>query len=70
MAKKDPGFYTTESGNFVKFGSLRDDLTIIPPNRLTLKWIFNYYLDLKENQTTHILYVLTGLFCILGLLIF
>ena len=32
MAKLHPEKYMTKNGDFVKFGKLREDLTIIPPN--------------------------------------
>ncbi len=40
----------------IKFGSVRPDNTIDPPNNRTLMWFFPYYFRLTENQTTLIMY--------------
>jgi len=52
-----------------KFGKVRSDGTIEVPNRLTLKWILPYYIPLTEKQATNIMYIVTIIFCIIGLVI-
>ena len=54
----------------VKFGSLREDGTIEAPTPFKMKFLFPYYFRLKENQVVWILHSLTGVFCVLGLIIF
>ncbi|RLI90978.1 MAG: UDP-N-acetylglucosamine-1-phosphate transferase [Candidatus Altiarchaeales archaeon] len=53
----------------VKFGRLREDGTLEVPNPWTLKWTFPYYFRLTEHQTMWIMYSLTTLFGILGLIV-
>lgn len=53
----------------VKFGSVRDDGTIIAPEKVkhkSLKYILTYYFRLTEKQATLILYIPTIIFSILG----
>ena len=52
------------------FGKLRNDGTIEPPNYPTLKWLPAYYFRLIEKQLTHIMYFVTIIFCVLGLIFF
>ena len=52
----------------VKFGKIRDDGTLEVPNKWTLKWTFPYYFRLTEHQTMWILYILTTVFGIIGLI--
>jgi len=52
----------------VKFGGLREDGTLIVPNPLTFKWLFPYYFRLTENQTMWIMYAITLLFGIIGII--
>ena len=54
----------------IKFGKVRDDDTIEVPHRLTLKWIPPYYFRLTEKQSTYIMYAVTIVFCIVGLVLF
>ncbi|MFO7990676.1 MAG: hypothetical protein R6U61_00085 [Thermoplasmata archaeon] len=42
----------------VKFGDVRKDDTINPPNAKTLMWFFPSYIHLTERQTTVIMYIL------------
>jgi UDP-N-acetylglucosamine--dolichyl-phosphate N-acetylglucosaminephosphotransferase len=53
----------------VKFGKVRDDGTLEVPNPLTLKWLFPYYYRLTEKQSMEIMYMVTVIFGIIGLLI-
>jgi len=55
---------------FKKFGSIRSDGTLRVPNNLTLKWVFPYYFRLTEKQVICLMYFLTTVFCILGLIFF
>jgi len=68
--KQNPKKYLNERGTHHKFGKIREDGTIQVPNRLTLKWIPNYYFRLTEGQSTYVAYTITIIFCLLGLLIF
>lgn len=54
----------------VKFGRIRKDRTLVVPNPLTLKWVFPYYFRLTEKQSILIMYILTVLFCIVGVVFF
>ena len=56
--------------NQVKFGKLREDGTISPPTPMKLKFLFLFYFDMKESQIVLVLYCLTGIFCISGLILF
>jgi len=51
----------------IKFGKLRKDGTIESPTRLKLKFLLPYYFKLTEKQTTILLFIFTGIFCVLGL---
>ncbi|OYT53104.1 MAG: hypothetical protein B6U72_06890 [Candidatus Altiarchaeales archaeon ex4484_2] len=53
----------------VKFGTLREDNTLEVPNHWTLKWFFPYHLRLTEHQSMWILYGLTTLSGIMGLIL-
>ena len=70
LMKKDPEKYLEKDGTHKKFADLQKDNTIKVPNRLTLKWIPNYYLSLTEKQSTLILYFVTLIFCFSGIVIF
>ena len=69
MMRRHPEEYLEEDGYHKKFGSLRRDGTLEVPNRLTLKWIPNYYWRLTEKQSTIIAYFVTVSFCLFGLFI-
>ena len=51
----------------VKFGMVREDGTLEVPNRLTLKWVLPYHFRMNEAQVVYSMYMLTLIFCILGL---
>ena len=70
MMKRSPEQYLERNGEHRKFGSIRKDNSLEVPNRLTLKWIPNYYFVLTEKQTTPILYLITLVFCFAGIIIF
>jgi UDP-N-acetylglucosamine--dolichyl-phosphate N-acetylglucosaminephosphotransferase len=53
----------------IKFGKIRDDGTIEPPNPLTLKWVLPYYRKATEKQATYAMFATTAVFCIIGILI-
>ena len=53
----------------VKFGKVREDGTLEVPNPLTLKWVLPYYYRLTEKQATYAMFLLTSVFCILGILL-
>lgn len=52
-----------------KWGKVRRDGTIIPPNRLTLKWVPPFYYRMTEPQCTQAMWALTASFCIVGILL-
>jgi len=54
---------------FVKFGSVRTDGTIVAPNPVKMKFLLPYYFKLTEKQTVLCLYGITAFFCALGLAI-
>ena len=70
LMRVDPKSYLEENGLHRKFGTLSLEGTIIVPNRLTLKWIPNYYFKMTEFHSTLVLYILTSFFCISGLILF
>jgi UDP-N-acetylglucosamine--dolichyl-phosphate N-acetylglucosaminephosphotransferase len=53
----------------VKFGRVRADGTIEVPNNLTLKWVPPYYFRMSEQQSTFIMFGITTLFGVIGLLV-
>ncbi len=55
--------------DIIKFGKLRDDGTLEVPNRLTLKWLLPYHFRMTERQVVYSMYVLTLMFCVLGLFV-
>ncbi|MGM0510029.1 MAG: hypothetical protein ACQESD_02745 [Thermoplasmatota archaeon] len=49
-------WFIQEKGDVkVKFGGVREDGTIKPPNPKTLMWMFPYYFKLTERQTNYIM---------------
>ena len=52
-----------------KFGRARDDGTIEVPNNLTLKWVLPYYYRMTEKQATYAMFLLTGIFCLIGIML-
>jgi len=70
LIKKHPEKYLMNDGQHRKFGKVRSDNTIQVPNRLTLKWLPNYYWRLTEKQSTNANLIFTAVFCVTGLVIF
>jgi len=70
LMKRRPEEYVGSDGKHRKFGVVREDGTIEVPNRLTLKWIPNYYFKFTEQQSTFSMYIITIFFCMTGLLLF
>ena len=68
--KVKPEEYLEVDGKHKKFGGIDDSGFIVAPNRLTLKWIPNYYFELNEKDSVYVMYGITVLFCITGILIF
>jgi UDP-N-acetylglucosamine--dolichyl-phosphate N-acetylglucosaminephosphotransferase len=52
-----------------KFGKLREDGSLEVPNALTLKWVLPYYMRITEEQSTLAMFVLTGVFCAIGIFV-
>ena len=54
----------------VKFGGLREDGTIISPPSMrfvSIKFMVTYYMKLSEQQAVLLLYMITIIFCVIGL---
>ena len=68
--RTNPKEYTLDNGNHKKFGYVHEDGTLFVPNNLTLKWFPNYYYGFDEQASVKILYFITSLFCLSGLIIF
>lgn len=56
-----------ERWKIVKFGKVREDGTLEVPNRLTLKWVLPYHFRMTERQVVYSMYILTLVFCLIGL---
>ena len=52
-----------------KFGRLRADGSLEVPNALTLKWVLPYYMRVTETQGTWAMFVVTGVFCVIGIFV-
>jgi UDP-N-acetylglucosamine--dolichyl-phosphate N-acetylglucosaminephosphotransferase len=52
-----------------KFGKVREDGSLEVPNPLTLKWVFPYYFRMTEKTAVYVMFAITGIFCLIGLLI-
>ena len=68
--KRDPQNYLQKNGFHKKFGEVNEQGIITVPNRLTLKWIPNYYLELNEPKSVYFMYFITFIFCFIGILFF
>jgi len=70
LMKKHPETYLMKDGRHRKFGYTNEEGILKVPNRLTLKWIPNYYFDINEPSTVNILYLVTFIFSITGIILF
>ena len=70
LIQYNPQKYLESDGKHRKFGKVTKNNFIKVPNRLTLKWIPNYYFELTEPQSVYIIYAFTFVFCVIGLFIF
>ncbi|WP_367343959.1 glycosyltransferase 4 family protein [Methanomethylovorans sp.] len=52
-----------------KFGRAREDGTLEVPNNLTLKWVLPYYYRMTERQATYAMFLITGIFCLIGIML-
>lgn len=52
----------------IKFATVREDGTIEPPNKLTMKYFVTAVFRVNEKKATNILFLITCLFCFAGLL--
>ncbi len=52
-----------------KFGRPRADGSLEVPNALTLKWVLPYYMRVTEKQGTWAMFVVTGVFCTIGIFV-
>jgi len=69
LMRSNPRLYLDSTGSHQKFGRIRSDNSISVPNFFTLKWIPNYFFNLSEKQSTNIQYIITTIFCLIGLII-
>lgn len=53
----------------IKFAEIQPDGTIKPPNKLTMKYYITSIFKVKEQTAVNILYGVTVLFCILGVVV-
>jgi UDP-N-acetylglucosamine--dolichyl-phosphate N-acetylglucosaminephosphotransferase len=53
----------------VKFGTVRADGTLVVPNKYTLKWVLPHYFNITEPQATYAMYLLTAVFCVVGVVL-
>lgn len=67
--KQYPKIYLNSNGTHRKFGKVNKRGIISVPNRLTLKWVPNFYYRLNEMQSVNIMYLLTFLFCLIAIII-
>lgn len=58
-----------ERYRIVKWGNVRDDGTLEVPNKFTLKWLLPYHFRMTEKQVVYSMYMLTIVFCVLGLFV-
>jgi len=68
--KYKPHIYLNSESNHQKFGIIKEDGCLDVPFPLTLKWVPNYFFRISEMQSTHIMYFITLIFCITGLILF
>ena len=61
------GYFRREK--HIKFGIVRIDGTIKPPNPYELSWVFPYYFRMKEKQITFLMLLLTSVFCLISLFV-
>jgi len=52
-----------------KFGTINQEGNLIVPNYLTLKWVIPYFFEVNEQKATRLMFLLTALFGIFGLVI-
>ena len=69
LMKIKPGEYLGRDGVHKKFGRVDNNGIISAPNILTLKWIPTYLFNFNEPRSVLFIYILTILFCCLGLLL-
>jgi UDP-N-acetylglucosamine--dolichyl-phosphate N-acetylglucosaminephosphotransferase len=53
----------------LKFGEVKTDGTLKIPHPICLKWTLPYYYPMSEQKATTAMFLLTGLFCVLGLIL-
>ena len=55
---------------FVKYGTTDSKGTVIAPNPIKMKFLLPYYFEMTEPQIVNSLHLLTGFFCVTGIIIF
>ena len=68
LMKRYPKLYLDNEDKHTKFGSVEQDGSIVVPNALTLKWVPTFYFSLDEKNSTYSMYLLTIIFCSVGLI--
>ena len=66
--RKLPDKYLDHNDSHEKFGFTDLDGKLHVPNNLTLKWLPNYYFGFNEEVSTKIMFLLTAIFCLTGLI--
>ena len=66
---KYPEKHLDSRNRHTKFGSVDSEGFLKVPSRMTLKWIPSFYFKIKERTAVMIMYAITFIFCVLGLLI-
>lgn len=64
------GYFAVNQRSWSKYGKLNDDNTIFSPTTYKLKFILPYYFSLREEQVVFQLHIFTGVFCLVGILLF
>jgi len=62
--------YLNIDGDYTKFGYLNDEGKLQVPNSLTLKWIPCKWYNYSEKESTILMYCITLIFCVFGLIFF
>ncbi len=65
----NPEKYLDANGSHSKFGYTNSNGILVVPNVLTLKWIPSHFWEIGEKQSTIMMYSISLLFCIIGVIL-
>ena len=68
LMRKFPDKYLDHNDSHEKFGFTDSEGKLHVPNNLTLKWLPNYYFGFNEEVSTKLMFLLTAIFCLTGLI--